>query len=224
MQKQWKEIGPVPKKHSDALWKRFRSSCNLFFDQKKAFFSKLDAEQDKNLKLKLELIAKIENFDYSDNNDENVIKLKEYQKEWTEIGHVPLKNKDEMQKKFRLLINKLLDRIKVNVDHSAQVKFKTKIESIQQSPKAQTKLKLERDKMANKLKELESDIVLWENNIGFFAKSKNAQSLIEDVKGKIEKAKKRAEQLRDQLKVVDGMDNKKPYQKRENLVDNKTEE
>ena len=208
LQKRWKDIGPVPRKHSDAIWKRFRAACNQFFENKNKYYSELDNQQEDNLKAKLALIEKVESFEFSDNKSESLEKLKEIQKEWTEIGHVPFKSKDEIQKKFRDLINARFDKIRQQGDQQNEERFKNKIESLANSPKSYGKLKVEREKLALKLKQVESDIVLLENNIGFFAKSKNAESVIYDVKHKIEKAKELAEELKEKLRLMDDIASK----------------
>ncbi|MEZ5010231.1 MAG: DUF349 domain-containing protein [Bacteroidales bacterium] len=96
LQKEWKEIGAVPRKYSDKIWKRFRKACDHFFSRKSEHFSNIDSSFDENLKLKEALIKKIEEFDPGENIKGAFEKLNELQKEWTEIGFVPFKNKDEM--------------------------------------------------------------------------------------------------------------------------------
>lgn len=206
IQKDWKEIGPVPRKHSEALWKRFRAACDYFFDKKSEHFSSIDTEQVDNLKEKEELIKEVENFKSTGDADENLQILKDFQRRWTEIGHVPIKKKDEIQKQFRDAINKLFDDLKLDESKRNLLKFRTKIASFSESSRGQNKMRLERDKYMNKLKQLENDLILLDNNIGFFAKSKNAESLIEDVKRKIEQTKEKIEMLKEKIRVIDEMD------------------
>lgn len=206
IQKDWKEIGPVPRKHSEALWKRFRAACDYFFDKKSEHFSSIDTEQVDNLKEKEELIKEVENFKSTGDADENLKILKDFQRRWTEIGHVPIKRKDEIQKQFRDAINKLFDDLKLDESKRNLLKFRTKIASFSESSRGQNKMRLERDKYMNKLKQLENDLILLDNNIGFFAKSKNAESLIEDVKRKIEQTKEKIEMLKEKIRVIDEMD------------------
>lgn len=207
IQKQWKEIGPVPRKHSDVLWKRFRAACDFFFEQKSEHFSDLDSEQVDNLKLKEELIEEVKNFKPLENTDENLKTLKTFQRRWTEIGHVPFKKKDEVKVEFREAINKLFDDLNLNEEKRNLLKFRNKMSSFSESSRGQNKMRMEREKYMNKMKQLESDLVLLDNNIGFFAKSKNAESLIEDVKKKIEVTKQKIELLKDKIRVIDEMDN-----------------
>ncbi|WP_319502810.1 DUF349 domain-containing protein [uncultured Draconibacterium sp.] len=207
IQKKWKEIGPVPRKHSDILWKRFRAACDFFFDKKSVHFTDVDTEQDDNLKLKEDLIKEVENFKPVDNVDQNLESLKTFQRRWTEIGHVPFKKKDEIKVLFRDAINKLFDDLNLDDEKRNLLKFRNKMSSFSESSRGQNKMRMERDKYMNKMKQLENDLVLLDNNIGFFAKSKNAESLIEDVKKKIEVTKQKIELLKDKIRVIDEMDN-----------------
>lgn len=203
IQKQWKEIGPVPRKHSDTIWERFRTTCNYFFDKKAEFFKNRDKTQDENLKKKQDLIDRINNFTPGEDNDQNLEQLKAFQKEWTDIGFVPYKNKDEIQKEYRTALNKHFKQLDLDEFQKSELRFKNKLKNMQHSPKSQTKMRREREKLVTKLEQVESDISLWENNIGFFAKSENAQSLIEDVNKKIENARKTADSLRERLGMMD---------------------
>lgn len=207
IQKQWKEIGAVPRKYSDVLWKRFRAACDYFFDQKSEHFSDMDTEQVDNLKLKEELINEVKAFKPLENIDENLKSLKAFQRRWTEIGHVPFKKKDDIKIQFREAINKLFDDLNLDEEKRNLLKFRNKMSSFSESMRGQNKMRMEREKYMNKMKQLENDLVLLDNNIGFFAKSKNAESLIEDVKKKIEVTRQKIELLKDKIRVIDEMDN-----------------
>ncbi len=207
IQRKWKEIGPIPRKHSDVVWKRFRAACDYFFDKKSEHFSGMDSEQVTNLKKKEELIEKVLKLMSAGGNvSENLKLLKEYQREWTEVGYVPFKKKDEIQTKFRDAINKLFDELNIDEGKRNILKFRSKMSSYSESNRGVSKMRMERDKYMSKLKQLENDHVLLENNIGFFAKSKNAESLIADVKKKIEMSKQKIEFLKQKIRVIDEMD------------------
>ncbi|MCD6355006.1 MAG: DUF349 domain-containing protein, partial [Prolixibacteraceae bacterium] len=206
IQRKWKEIGPVPRKHSENVWKRFRAACDFFFDKKSEHFSSIDSEQIDNLKAKEELVEQVLNFKSTGDVDENLKILKLFQRRWTEIGHVPIKKKDEIQNKFRDAINKLYDNLNIDDSKRNLLKFRSKMSSYSESNRGQNKMRMERDKHMNKLKQLESDLVLLDNNIGFFTKSKNAELLIQDVKKKIEVSKQKIEFLKQKIRVIDEMD------------------
>ncbi|MBN1598021.1 MAG: DUF349 domain-containing protein [Bacteroidales bacterium] len=206
LQKKWKEIGPVPIKHSDKIWKRFRAACDKFFNSKSEYYSKIDTRYEENLDKKKELIDEIEKFDFGGSVEENLTALKNYQRQWSEIGYVPIKDKNEIQDRYRKAINDKFDHLKLDDNKKALLKYRNKLEGIMGKPNAQNRLRIERDKCFNKLKQLENDITLWENNIGFFADSENAESLISDVNYKIENAKKKIEQLKGKINMLDEYD------------------
>jgi hypothetical protein len=203
LQKRWKEIGPVPFKHSDRIWRRFRQACDKFFSRKETYFSEVDNSYEQNLKKKEELIKNIKNLDTSNKVEECLKKLKELQREWAKIGFVPYKNKDDIQDRYRNAINEKFDSLNVDENRKNILKFKTKLETLKNKPNGIQRIKQERDKFASKLKQLENDIVLWENNIGFFTKTKNAESMINGVESKIEDARKRIALLKEKIKLID---------------------
>jgi hypothetical protein len=205
IQKKWKEIGPVPRKYSDQIWKRFRAACDTFFNNKSAHFATVDSKFVDNLKLKLALIEQIENYQILENVDENFTNLKEFQRKWTEIGFVPIQQKEEIQTRYRNAINKLFDSIKIDEPKRKLMKFKNKIEQMPHNHHSDVKINRDRDKFIIRLKKLESDIVLWENNIGFFAKTKNAESMINDVQTRIDEAKSEIKVLEEKIRMIDKM-------------------
>jgi len=203
LQKRWKEIGPVPVKLSDKIWKRFRAACDNFFENKSKFFSQIDTRYEENLDKKNKLIEDIENFELTSDVEKNLKSLKELQRQWSEIGFVPLKHKNEIQDRYRKAINTKFDLLKLDENKKSLLKFHSRIENIVNKPNSPQRLHMERDKLFNKLKQMESDLTLWENNIGFFADSENAESMISDVNRKIETAKIKIEQLKGKIKMLD---------------------
>ena len=140
------------------------------------------------------------------NSLENLERLKEFQRRWSEIGHVPFKKKEDIQTEFRESINKLYDELNIDDEKRNILRFRTKMSSFSESSRGQNKMRLERDKYMNKMKQLENDLVLLDNNIGFFAKSKNAEQLIKDVKKKIEMTRQKIELLKEKIRVIDDID------------------
>jgi len=207
LQKKWKQVGPVPRKHSDKIWKRFRAACDHFFNRKGEHFSTQDERYEDNLKKKFDLIEKIEKFKLESNVKENFNQLNAFQREWAGIGFVPLKNKDEVQQKYREAINKHFDNLNIEDSTKKVLKYKNKIASVSSSRNSPNRMRQDRDKFINKIKQLENDITLWENNKGFFAKSKNAESMIKDVEKKIENAKKEIKVIEEKIRVIDDLDN-----------------
>ncbi|OQY00450.1 MAG: hypothetical protein B6I20_08685 [Bacteroidetes bacterium 4572_117] len=203
LQKKWKTIGPVPKKHKDTIWLRFRGACNKFFDNKSAYYASLDSAQDENLELKKALIEKIKAINYSDDGSVNLKKLNDIQKQWTEVGFVPLKNKDEVQNEFRAAIDEVFKKLDIDDTEKMKLNFRSKLENMKSSSKSRGRIRNEREKLVVKLEKLKSDTILWENNIGFFAKSKNADSMIQEFEEKIKRAKATIKILKEQLDMID---------------------
>jgi hypothetical protein len=203
LQKEWKEIGPVPRKQSERYWKRFRKACDHFFNRKTEFFAALDTSYEDNLKAKLAIIDELEKFEPGADVQAAFERLKELQRKWTDIGFVPFSLKDEITNKYRVAINKEFDKLKIGDEDKSILKYKTKLDGLKANPKASRKVRNERDKFFTKIKQLESDIVLWENNIGFFAKSTNADTMIREVEEKIDNAKKLIKTLEEKVKMID---------------------
>jgi hypothetical protein len=203
LQKEWKEIGPVPRKQSERCWKRFRKACDHFFNRKSEYFQALDTSYEDNLSAKLAIIEELEKFEPGSDVQAAFEHLKDLQKKWTDIGFVPFNQKDEITNRYRAAINKEFDKLKIGDEDKSILKYKTKLDNLKANPKASRKVRNERDKFFTKIKQLESDIVLWENNIGFFAKSTNADTMIREVEEKIENAKKLIKTLEEKVKMID---------------------
>jgi hypothetical protein len=203
LQKEWKEIGPVPRKQSEKIWKRFRKACDHFFSRKTEFFSALDTTYEDNLKAKIAIIEELENFESGTDVQLAFEKLKDIQRKWTEIGYVPFNKKDEIANRYRNALNKEFDKLKIGDSDKSILKYRSKLDNLKTNPKASRKIRSERDKFVTKIKQLENDIVLWENNIGFFTKSVNADTMIKEVEEKIENAKKMIKILEEKVKLID---------------------
>jgi len=204
LQKQWKEIGPVARSQSNEVWKRFRTACDEFFDRKQKHFSTIDQQYDENLSKKEAIIQELEAFVPTEEIKENLNMLKDFQRRWTEIGFVPMKEKERIQNAYRAAIDKHFAGLRISDTEKKMMRFKNRIEDIQQSGgSADRAIRSEREKLVQKLRQLESDIALWENNIGFFAKSKNADVLIAEVNKKIEAAKEEIKTVEEKIKLIE---------------------
>jgi hypothetical protein len=203
LQKEWKEGGPVPRKQSERIWKRFRKACDHFFNRKALHFAELDTSYEDNLKAKLAIIEELENFDPGTDMKTAFERMNEIQAKWTDIGFVPFQMKEEINNRYRNALNKQFDRLKIDDEDKNILKYKTKLDNLKANPKASRKVRNEREKFFTKIKQLESDVVLWENNIGFFAKSSKADNMIREVEEKIADAKKMIKLLEEKVKMID---------------------
>lgn len=204
-QKEWKKIGPAPKKYSNKVWLRFRAACDAFFNNKNAFFKDIDSEQDKNLELKKALIEEVKQFALSGNNEEDINKLKNFQARWSEIGFVPIKAKDAIQEEFRKNLNNWFDQLNLDEFDRNLERYRAKLSTIDSGENKEYKIINEREKLIVKIRQLEADINIWENNIGFITKSNKSQGLINELTSKIEKTKERLALLQEKLKAIDNL-------------------
>jgi len=193
-QKQWKEIGPVPRKQAEAIWKRFRSACDIFFTRKAEHFSKLESSFEDNLAKKEALLSELEVFDPSSVNDLQGA-LRDFQARWNQIGFVPIKEKDTVQTKYKNLINKHFGHLNPG--------FSEKRSNVRQGKRRFSESHSEHDKLIQRFRQLESEITVWENNMGFFAKSKNADKIIADTCKKIDEAKSELKELEEKIKQIE---------------------
>ncbi len=203
LQKKWKEVGPVPRKQSELIWKRFRTACDEFFNKKQTHFSGVTGDQDENLKAKKILISEVEEFKPSGNVQDDLSALKKFQDRWAEIGHVPFRKKEELQNKYHDAIEGQFNKIKMDDQDLNLIKFKSKIEHLASIPRGWSKINTERDRYAVRLRQLESDINTLANNVGFFGTSEGAQSLIRGVNDQIDKLKSQIDQLKSKMKIID---------------------
>ena len=199
LQAKWKEIGAVSRRHSDAVWKRFRAACDKFFERKSAHFATRENEYTDNLNKKNELIEQMMAADIKDGGYE---KIKEFQRRWSEIGFVPIKHKDELQKRYKEAVDKLFGALRGSGREQSLERFKDKVASLRAT--GDKRLRTERDKLYNRVRQLEQEIALLDNNIGFFAKSKGAEAMIAGVKEKIERAKREMAEAIEKVKMIDG--------------------
>lgn len=203
LQKEWKETGPVPKKYSEKIWKRFRKACDTFFTRKSEYFAGRDTSYEDNLKSKLALIEELEAFDPGEDMKAGFEKLKDIQKRWTEIGYVPFNRKEEIARRYKEALNRKFDKLKLDDEDKNILRYRSKVDSAKSNPRAANKVRSEREKFYSKIKQLESDIVLWENNIGFFAKSAKADTMIKEVEEKIAEARRNIKILEEKVKLID---------------------
>lgn len=204
LQKEWKTIGTVSRKYSDAIWKRFITACDYFFEQKNVHFSSQKTEEQENLKLKKDLIEKINAIDTSLNSTEAIALIREYMAEWNKIGFVPFREKDKIYKEYREAVDKHFDRLKVDESERRLQTFKTNLSEIAGSDRPKNKLLTEREKLMRTYERLKNDIQTYENNIGFLSvSSKGGGGLVKEMTRKIESLKEELNLIIKKVEVID---------------------
>ena len=211
LQARWKEIGAVSRRHSDAIWRRFRAACDKFFERKGAHFASVDGEHEENLKKKLALLEEMAAADVKTGGYDVI---RDFQRRWGEIGFVPIKQKDAVQKKYKAAVDALFNTLRGTERDRSMNRFREKVSSFKSA--SGSRLRSERERLYGKVRQLEQEIGLLENNIGFFAKSKNAESLIADVKAKIERAREDMAAAIEKVKLIDRQAQEENHENNEN--------
>ncbi len=204
LQKEWKAIGPVPRKHTESLWKRFITACDYFFEQKKATFSSQKTEELDNLKAKEEIIAKVNSLDETLSAKEAVAQVHELMAEFNKAGFVPFKEKERIYKEYREAVNKQFDRLKVDVSQRRLESFKNNLMDMGGEGKGKGRILSERDKLMRTYERLRNDILTYENNIGFLSvSSKGGSGLVKEMQRKIESLKEELKLIEKKVEVID---------------------
>ncbi|MDR0510831.1 MAG: DUF349 domain-containing protein [Rikenellaceae bacterium] len=201
IQKRWKEIGPVARRYSDPIWKRFRAACDEFFERKAQQFSSVGATQEENLRRKREMLEEMSRAVNEKASELTFDAVKNFQRTWGEIGFVPIKAKDAVAKEYKAVMDKMFELIRGSVGEWALSNFRSKISDIRTG--GENRLRQERDRIYNKVRQLEADIALLENNIGFFAKSKNSEAIVRDVRTKIDRAREEMAREIEKIRMID---------------------
>ena len=203
LQEEWKTIGPVPKRHTDKIWKRFRAACDTFFNRKNEHFSGRRTEEEANLAAKKALIEEIKAFEIGPSRNENMEAIKAFQKRWIEIGYVPMKYKDAINKEYRELIDGFFDTMRKNQNEASTNEFREMMEGWRDDPNANDRVRRERNTLQTRIQKLRDEIAAMENNIGFFSNSKNSELMRAEYEKKINKAKEDLKVLEAKLKIAE---------------------
>ena len=202
LQEEWKKIGPVPKRHSDKIWKRFRSACDAFFTSKSEHFSGIKGVEEENLRLKRELLERIKAYEIKNERSENMEAIKAFQREWMAIGYVPMKYKASTQEEYRKSIDALFDKMKINENELSTAEYRNMVEGMKDDPESRDKVRRERNILTNKITKLREEIIVLENNIGFFSNSKQSELMRAEYEKKINRAKNEVKLLETKLRIL----------------------
>ena len=204
LQKEWKTIGSVSKKYSDAVWNRFISACDYFFEQKKNMFAGQKSEEQANLAAKQELIEQIESIPEDADAAEALKTVKELQEKWNSIGFVPFKEKDKIYKRFIASVDKWYDSYRQGVSDRRISAFKDNIDRIaSKDGNAVNGLYRERDKVVKMYESMKSELATYENNMSFLNVSSKNSSFMQEINKKIEKLKSDIKLAEEKLAAID---------------------
>ena len=202
LQKKWRSIGNAGQRNEQRLWKEFRTACDTFFNAKTAHFAELDKLNESNLTAKQELIAKIEGYVITEDKKQAISDLKGFANEFNLIGHVPVANKDIIYNAYKSTLDKLYNSLKLEGQEKEQVMFQARLDTFQASPNAAKLLDKEKMDLRRQIDTIKQDISQYENNLGFFANSKGANALKEEVEKKIEYSKRKIEEISRKIKMI----------------------
>lgn len=198
LQKEWKTIGPVAKKHSDAVWKRFIGACDYFFERKNKATSSQRSEEVENLAKKEDVIKRMAALEAAGTADDATAEqVRALMKEWNAIGFVPFKEKDRLYKEFHALVDKLFDRLHLSATEK-------RLSSVRTNGNKEGNLYRDRERLVRTYEGLKNDIQTYENNLGFLnSSSKKGNTLVADITRKIERLKKDMELVLKKIKDID---------------------
>lgn len=215
LQQEWKQIGPAGDKN-EKVWQRFKTACDAFFQRKSAHFADQDQAQEVNLGHKNALITEVEQYALPSDPNEALEQLKSFQRRFTEIGLVPHKQKDDIQQRFRTAIQLHFDALKATPEYrqsarerSPRPDFKERSDRAPRGagfdrvprPGAAPESEEHRNLM-NKMSKLNGEVQVWENNLGFFANSKNASALRQEYESRIQQARDEIKKIKDRLQEL----------------------
>ena len=201
LQKEWKTIGPVNKRHSNEVWKRFITACDYFFEQRNKAQSSQRSQEQENLEKKKAIIDQLNAIDESADSEEVTQQVRDLMKQWNSIGHVPIKDKDKIYKRYRHIVDQLFDRFHISASNRKLSNFKASVSSMQDGG---SQLYREREKLVRIYENMKSELQTYENNLGFLnASSKKGNSLLSELNRKVDKLKADIELTKEKIKVLD---------------------
>lgn len=201
LQKEWKTIGTVPKKHSDNIWHRFQTACDAFFEARKANLSESRSVEQANLKAKRDIIAALREIPLDAPRSESMPKVKELQARWQEIGHVPFREKDKVYEEYRAVCDALYNRMGRERERGNLSRFE---DVIKEMGSDEQKLYRERERILRSFEIKRNELKTYENNLGFLSsKSKTGDSMVREMERRIQRIKDDLAAIEQKIKLID---------------------
>lgn len=204
LQKEWKTIGPVSKKYSDQVWKRFISACDYFFEQKAQNSSSKKQEEIQNLALKKEIIEKLSQIPDTIDSETGIKEIKALIAEWNKIGHVPYKEKDKIYKEYQEALDQQFGKFSTNENRKRLINFSSSVQKLASEDQSQNKLYRERNKLMKAFERAKNELQTYKNNMGFLTlSSKNAGSLVKEMERKMQKLQEEMDLIAKKIDLID---------------------
>jgi hypothetical protein len=199
LQAEWKEVGYVAKKQSDKLWLRFREACDKFFERKSQDYQNRKESEGENIAKKEALIQAVKEFSFTEDKQHNLDVIKDFQRQWSEVGYVSTNERNRLYAEFRKAIDAHFDKLQSDSIESNLNNFKMKLDSSD----GKRNISREKKEFLDQIQKLQNDLNVWENNLGFLASSKQADLLKAEFDKKIEKAKSEIQLLKAKVKLLE---------------------
>lgn len=201
LQAEWKAIGPTSRKVSEKIWHRFRGACDEFFAKKGEFFKDVRSSESENLKLKTAIIEEMKAYTFGENKEENLSAIKDFQRRWAEVGHVPMKEKDRITKEYRELLDDIFEQLKISAREAEETRYRERLRNV--TGDAHKFVSNERQELLDNIEKIRGDLNLWENNLGFLANSKQADLLKAEFDKKMQNARQQIALMQAKLRILD---------------------
>lgn len=200
LQQEWKEIGAVSRKVSDKIWHRFRAACDEFFNRKGEYFKDRRLSESENLQKKQSILDELKAHVFGENREENLDVIKDFQRRWAEAGHVPIADKERLQKEFRGIIDGIFEKLKISAREAEATAYRERLRNV--GGDAKRFIRDERQELTEHIEKLRNDLNLWENNLGFLASSKQADLLKQEFEKKMQGARQQIALLQAKLRIL----------------------
>lgn len=201
LQQKWKDVGPVPEKFREKVFKEFKDACDHFFEQRRTQHDKVETEQNENLKLKEDICTELESHIAAKTGSSEI--LQELQNRFSMIGFVPRKDINAIRNRYQEAVDKFINSIPgLSEDEKGKISLETQLNDLRNDPMADRKIYQKEQIIRKKISKVENDIALWRNNLEFFGRSKNADKFKDEFNDKIKEASDHLKQLKEQLKLL----------------------
>lgn len=205
MQDDWKKVGPVPRKVSEKTWQRFKAAADAFFENRTKHFAAADAVYKENAAVREALIAEVNAAVLPDDLAAAREVMTSFQKKWSEMPPSPRNERERIDNAWKAALDKLMEQLKSKGGDENTLN-KIRYDQLTQTDKGKDQLYRERVALQEKIKRLQTEINTLETNLGFFGKSKGAQSLVAEYQSKVDAAKAEVAKLKGQLKMIPRVD------------------
>lgn len=202
LQQDWKNLGNAGQRNEQALWKDFRGACDAFFNAKQKHFEESDKLNETNLAAKQDIIAKIQAYEVGDDKRKALDDLKEFSAAFNAVGKVPFKEKDTVYNAYKTAIDAHYTKLKLEGAEKDKAMFQSKMDSLRANPNADKMIDRERRDMQQQIQTLKQEVQQYENNLGFFARSKGADEMKKEIESKINGAKRKIEDYQRKIKLL----------------------